>query len=534
MRNRLILVILITSALIACTNNETETTLIAETTHVVLTHTPSSEPVEGPTTTTGTTENSTLTDPVLLACGGAEQEQPFRDDLVPDLQSLNVNICYDLEFVLNNTQDAFDGVAHITVRNGSSDSWPDLLFRLYPHSPYLFGGEIEVGTVRVEGKEVEASRTLVDETGLRVPLATPLSPGEHVEVEIPFSGQLAQELGGSNKVYGVFARTESAVTIASWFPLLAVWNNITNTWFDVQVLGEGDAVFAESAFIRARLSAPEEFELAVSGTIIDQQPADGHITYEVVTGPARELTMTWLNEYEKDEVTVDGTLLRNWYRSDDKEGATLAMDAARESIAIFNQTFGPYPFEEVDIVEVPLAGAGGVEYPQLYLLDQGLYRDRGSHDFLAFASAHEMAHQWWYSTIGNDINAAPWQDEALTNWSAIFWLEKAQGNIASDYLKSYQQSVDRYEEKAGEEAINGPLESFKGRSNAYGVIVYLKGALFFDALRQEIGDDAFFSALQTYYNENRFAIATPDTLLTQFEQASQRSLDDLYQEWGAR
>ena len=534
---RSFLIILIALLVVACTSNNNTPTPVAPTDTPVKPTVATAREVTNSssslsTNVTALAENSPINDPILIACSANQQVLPFRDDLVPDLVTLGIHICYDLQFTLNEASNGFDGFARVTVRNGSSDRWPDLLFRLYPHSPFLFGGQIEVGTVKVDGTVVDATRTLADETGLRVPLAAPLSPGENVEVEIPFSGQLTEKIGGHKKVYGVFARTESAVTIASWFPLLAVWNNIADKWFDVQVIGEGDAVFAESAFIQAKLSAPEQFDLAVSGTIIDEQHADGRATYQVVTGPARELTMTWLEGYQKGEMVVDGTVLRNWFRPGHEEGATRAMDAARQSIVIFNEQFGPYPFEEVDIVEVPLAGAGGVEYPQLYLLDQGLYQNSSSHDFLAFASSHEMAHQWWYSTIGNDINAAPWQDEALTNWSALLWLESLEDGLAKQYINSYEQSVERYQQKAGEEAINQSLKEFSGRTTAYATIVYLKGALFFNALRQEIGDDAYFKALQSYYADKRFAIAVPSDLLTRFEQTSGRELADFYEEWG--
>jgi aminopeptidase N len=71
----------------------------------------------------------------------------------------------------------------------------------------------------------------------------------------------------------------------------------------------------------------------------------------------------------------------------------------------------------------------------------------------------------------------------------------------------------------------------KNDPGAYGAIVYAKGALFFAALRDEIGDQAFFNALRNYYAENSFRIATNQDLLDAFEQASGRSLDSFYQEW---
>ncbi len=472
-------------------------------------------------------------DPILAACPAEQQRLPFRDDMEIDLETLGLDSCYDLTLELDESGESFEARAKVTLRNGSEDPWPTLLFRLYPASPLLFGGNIEIEYVTVSGIAVEGTRRLADQTALEVPLSNPIAPGKTVSVEIAYRAQLADLTQNSEGVYGIFARAEHSVTLASWFPLLAVWDEVADSWYEVPVLGQGDAVFSDSALIQATLSAPERYRLAASGLIVDEQSAEGRTRYRVVTGPSRDLTLVWVEGYEVEEAEVDGTLLRHWYRTGDEAGAEIAFVAAREALPLYNETFGPYPFEELDLVEIPLNGAGGVEYPQLYLLDEFLYEDSNNHEFLAFASAHEMAHQWWYYVVGNDVNAAPWQDEALTNWSAVFWLEQARGaDVASSYVRSYEQAVDNFESQQGEEAVGEPLDAFRERDAAYGTIVYLKGTLFFEALRERIGDDAFFAALRAYYADHRFQIARPAQLLDAFETASGETLDDLYAEWG--
>jgi aminopeptidase N len=46
-----------------------------------------------------------------------------------------------------------------------------------------------------------------------------------------------------------------------------------------------------------------------------------------------------------------------------------------------------------------------------------------------------------------------------------------------------------------------------------------------------LGDEAFFSALQSYFQQQRYGIATRANLLAAFESAAGRDLDRLYQEW---
>jgi aminopeptidase N len=56
--------------------------------------------------------------------------------------------------------------------------------------------------------------------------------------------------------------------------------------------------------------------------------------------------------------------------------------------------------------------------------------------------------------------------------------------------------------------------------------------LFFNALRLQIGDEAFQRALQQYYLQNRFQLVPPQTLLTSFSDACGCDLSQLYQIWG--
>ena len=43
---------------------------------------------------------------------------------------------------------------------------------------------------------------------------------------------------------------------------------------------------------------------------------------------------------------------------------------------------------------------------------------------MEYLIAHETAHQWWYSVIGNDEINEPWLDEALTEYSTILYFEE--------------------------------------------------------------------------------------------------------------
>ena len=74
-----------------------------------------------------------------------------------------------------------------------------------------------------------------------------------------------------------------------------------------------------------------------------------------------------------------------------------------------------------------------------------------------------------------------------------------------------------------------PVSSYT--EDEYGAYVYGKGPLFFDEVRKFIGDDAFFAALQEYYQTFKYQIATPDDLIQLFNKASGKDIRPLYQKW---
>jgi len=65
----------------------------------------------------------------------------------------------------------------------------------------------------------------------------------------------------------------------------------------------------------------------------------------------------------------------------------------------------------------------------------------------------------------------------------------------------------------------------------YGAIVYGKGPLFFNALRQEVGDETYFKIMQTYFAEYKYKIVQPDDLFIVIEQVSGRNVEPLVKTW---
>jgi aminopeptidase N len=133
--------------------------------------------------------------------------------------------------------------------------------------------------------------------------------------------------------------------------------------------------------------------------------------------------------------------------------------------------------------------------------------------------------------VGNDQVDDPWLDEALANYSTVIYYEKTKDSetAAAAIEEHIDQRYHAYVQSYGDGIVGGPTGDYD-RSSYY-PLVYAKGALFFDALRREMGDQTFFNGLRAYYEDFKYRVATPQDLLHCMERAHGQPLDEFFRRW---
>ncbi len=229
--------------------------------------------------------------------------------------------------------------------------------------------------------------------------------------------------------------------------------------------------------------------------------------------------MVLSDRFKEQTQQVGDVTVNSYYLDGDEAGAKAALAAAARSIEVFGLAFGAYPYPELDVAEVKLSGgAAGMESTGLILIGSDLYAS-GSSDMLAglealvpgasdvttidFVTAHEVAHQWWYGAVGSDAYQQPWLDESLTNWSSAYYMDEVAGPdaglLARDIFIGFPY---RNVLAQGDERLDAPVDAFN--EEEYSAIVYGKGALMYDVLRSDIGDERFWAFLSDYYSTYQF------------------------------
>ncbi|HWQ83065.1 MAG TPA: M1 family metallopeptidase, partial [Anaerolineales bacterium] len=439
---------------------------------------------------------------------------------------------YQLDVSITPEQLSFQGNLVLDYTNLESTALGTLFFRLLPNGQRSYGnGSLSVDNVQVNG-ENQAVNLSLEDTILEVTLDPALEPGASATIAMNFQGEVPEDFGGEDSGgYGIFNFSAEVMALASWYPILAVYDEAG--WHLDPVSYIGDSVYSDMADYEVEIELPAD-QVLVSTGVARQTGAGGDRQLLVVeSGPVRDFFMILSPRFRSLQSRFGGTRVNSYYLPGHENGGQRALEVAVLSIETFNRQFGAYPYTELDVVDAPMQNAGGVEYPGIVLVGDSQYTDYNETGF-AVTTAHEVAHQWWYNLVGNDVFAEPWLDEALASYTSGIYLEAAQGKPALDGLMShYQERYQRSLDSSGDHPINESLAYFESQTNpnAYGGIVYAKGALFFDAVRQEIGDEAFFAAMRSYFDTYRYGIAAGKDLLAAFEAAAGRPLAELFQTW---
>ena len=437
---------------------------------------------------------------------------------------------YEIALDIDFSKGTFRGTQTIDYLNTTGERLEEIFLRLYPNAPAIYGnGFLNVEEVRVDGETIE-TKAYAGDTVLWVPLASPLDHGEWIVLELRFDGRTATwEEGSSSSVgYGLYAASPRTMTLATFYPILAVYDE--EGWNIDPIAEIGDAVSSDVATYTVAVTVDPDLAVLTSGRRVDQWNEGGRHVYRFIGEGMRDFVVVVGKGYSERSAIVEDVTLRASFFPEHAQASEVAMARVKAAIDIYQQRFGPFAYDELDLVEVPLARAAGVEYPGLILIAES-YSGSPSDRFFDIIIAHEAAHQWWYAVVGSDVIEEPWLDEALATYSSALFLEEAMGiAVAREATTEWEAAYRPVNARYPELSVASPLYRFPD-STTYSAFVYSGGAVFLDAVRKAIGDAAFFDALASYYCDHAFQIAHSVNLLTQFEQACGCPLSDIFSQY---
>ena len=383
-----------------------------------------------------------------------------------DVNSLGLTATYDVHATFR--WDARTAVVRTNIGLTNRVRWSVSSVALNLATLRTAGARLE--EVLIDGSPVDAT---IDDQTILVTLPTSLAPGASTRIAIAYSARPAARASAEGDAWE-FALIDDVLSAYRWIPWLS-----RTTPFDRPNVGD-PFVTASSPHVRVAIESDTPVVIASSGVRLpDEGGAQVFEAREV-----RDFNFAASPSYRTTSRDVGGTRVTVFYRT---LHAKRILAVAARAIRAFSVRIGPYPHAQLTIAEIgPWAP---FESPAHFWLPNNAGR------LLDWMTAHEVAHQWFYSAVGNDQARQPFADEALADF------------IARDLLSRFVDSP----------CPEGRLDhSIYDIRECYAWVIYVQGDAWLLRLRRRIGASRFWSALANYYARNRNAMGSTYEVLASF------------------
>ena len=142
--------------------------------------------------------------------------------------------------------------------------------------------------------------------------------------------------------------------------------------------------------------------------------------------------------------------------------------------------------------------------------------------------AHELFHHWF----GDLVTAESWSNltvnESFANYSEYLWDEYKYGK---DFADAHNYSDMQGYLMSGSEGKDLVRYHYKDKEDMFDAVSYNKGGRILHMLRNHVGDDAFYKALNIYLNNNKFKAGEPAQLRLAFEEVTGKDLNWFFNQW---
>jgi len=455
-------------------------------------------------------------------------------------------VAFDMDVHLNTSGQQIAVRALITVRNDGKSP----LARI----PLQISSSLNWERIRVLGRgvafPVATLNSDADHTGqlheAAVPLATPLGPGQSIQLDVTYSGAIAQ----SAQRLLVIGTPNDVALHSDWdgisvpFTGLRGFGNVV--WYPVSsvpvILGDGSRLFDEMGEHKLRM-AGAQFRLRLTVEF-----PHGHTpNVALINGHAVPLAVTNVDSVGPEIDGVATAMLEN---------STLGFEApslfvaARASHAALNTTLWTLPIDEPAVQSWTTAVAtvtpflqgwlGQRPRAQLTILDLPDPEDTPFETGAMLATsireappeqlqnilAHALTHAWMQSPRA-------WLSEGVAHFMGTLWVERQRGRMrALEELEAGRAALALAEPSSPGVSVGQPL------ALAISPVYYrTKATYFFWMLRDAAGDAALSAALRAYNPGDDVSLGylrdhSPGAFEKLIEQASvRRDLSWLFADW---
>lgn len=389
---------------------------------------------------------------------------------VVDRTSLDLSATYRVNAAITVQTGALDVATKIVATNTSGEG----IDRLELNTIAARLGGIKIIAASVDDLPIDVS--IKDQT-LIVPLGGVLPDGGTATISIEYRATLTKDLTGGG---WMFTRNKGTLALYRWIPWISVAEPFSRP-------NSGEPfVTTSSPQVDVEILTDAPMILAAPAASIESYAAGAGNDWSFRSVNVRDVSVVLSPAYRLSTGEVDGIPIRVYTRL----GGLPAEQMVRQAeMAISNMAdlLGvAYPWATLTVVET--TGGVPLESPGMLWLPTGL-----SSVNRAYAIYHGAANQWFYGLVGNDQRAEPFADEAPADLLARTSLGTLRGSRCS---------------KA---ALDGSIAAYS--KGCYYEVIFVQGGRLLDDVRKKMGVNAFWKAMGTYLEANRYGLGGTRQLL---------------------
>ncbi|MDQ3321042.1 MAG: M1 family metallopeptidase [Acidobacteriota bacterium] len=261
--------------------------------------------------------------------------------------------------------------------------------------------------------------------------------------------------------------------------------------------------------------------------------------YKMPVAHSTYLTSFVVGKYTKISDSYKNIPLNYYVYPDRTSIVSAAYGNTKNMMRIFEELTGiDYPYNKYDQTIVANFAFGGMENitattmadTEIFLAQ--LDSTRGLVEDLV---SHELAHSWFGNMVTCKNWSELWLNEGFATFMEAAYREKMYGR--QDYMRKIRENAEQYKiAEARRSAPRGlffpaalPDEALFNVSNA--TITYLKGGAVVHTLRETVGDENFWKAINIYLNRHKFQNVESKDLQKVMEETSRMNLDWFFSQW---
>ncbi|HUR26973.1 MAG TPA: M1 family aminopeptidase [Planctomycetota bacterium] len=294
----------------------------------------------------------------------------------------------------------------------------------------------------------------------------------------------------------------------------------------------------DKALYTLSITAPKPAKAVCNGTLAETIDVGDKRTfvYRPRDPMASYLVTIAIAEFVESERAGPGGLeIRNYFSPKSRQADRDGFDRTDEIVKFLGEKFGPYPFETCGNILACINVPGALETQTIPIYGAGISG--------ASIICHEQAHQWFGDAVSVENWRDIWLNEGFAEYASWMYLEASEGRPAFDTKVKRQYGAQRTQSDrraaASRELADGstkpkpPLEppARPSSKSMFGSVVYIRGALALDALRTEVGDDAFLGLLRTWVTQNANGNATVEEFLAHVENSTTKTARTMLEHW---